>query len=207
VPKGRARSMGPCVRRDDVGGRTFQIATALPSRRPSARVLQSSCPQKRARGMRGRRLRPQPCVRNEKAHKRSHCGHTGNPGIPRANGFTVYFVVSPETGLYCLRHPREALASQELTPASGCQDATTSPSAPVSFVTNTFAAIASRTHVRDDRETPLLVARDDVTCAADFRKGSTTVACDRLTRRANQSFVPKQSGAQSQDLKLKITVP
>jgi hypothetical protein len=115
----RLRSMGPCVRRDDVGGRTFQIATALPSRRPSARVLQSSCPQKRARGMRGRRLRPQPCAQNEKAHKRSHCGHTGNPGIPRANGFTVYFVVSPETGLYCLRHPREALASQELDTSVG----------------------------------------------------------------------------------------
>jgi hypothetical protein len=35
-----------------------------------------------------------------------------------------------------------------------------SPSALVLFVTNTVASTASRTHVRDDRETPLLVARD-----------------------------------------------
>jgi hypothetical protein len=42
---------------------------------------------------------------------------TGTPrhsGIPRAMVLTVSFEFSPETGLFCLRHPREASASQEL---------------------------------------------------------------------------------------------
>jgi len=38
-----------------------------------------------------------------KAHKRSHHGHTGTPGIPRAMVLTVSFVLAPETGLGCLR--------------------------------------------------------------------------------------------------------
>src|ERR1700722_4172890 len=61
-----------------------------------------------------------------------------------------------------------------------------SPSASVLFVTGTFASTASRTHVRDDRETPLLVARDGATSAADFRIRSIADTCDRLARRANQ---------------------
>jgi hypothetical protein len=61
-----------------------------------------------------------------------------------------------------------------------------SPSASVLFVKSTFASTASRTHVRDDRETPLLVARDGWESAGDFRRGSTENACDRLARRANQ---------------------
>jgi hypothetical protein len=61
-----------------------------------------------------------------------------------------------------------------------------SPSAWVFFVKNTFASTASRTHVRDDRETPLWVARDGWESAGDFRNESIADACDRLARRANQ---------------------
>jgi hypothetical protein len=61
-----------------------------------------------------------------------------------------------------------------------------SPSALVLFVTNTVASTASRTHVRDDRETPLWVARDGRQSAGDFRDGSIADACDQLARRANQ---------------------
>jgi hypothetical protein len=43
-----------------------------------------------------------------------------------------------------------------LTPASRRQDHTTSPSAPAPFVKGAFASTASRTNVRDDRETPLM---------------------------------------------------
>ena len=64
-----------------------------------------------------------------------------------------------------------------------------SPSALVLFVTNTVASTASRTHVRDDRETPLWVARDGRQSAGDFRDGSIADACDQLARRANQQFV------------------
>jgi hypothetical protein len=38
-------------------------------------------------GNAGRAMRPQPCVRNKKAHKRSHHGHTGNTRHSPRNGF------------------------------------------------------------------------------------------------------------------------
>jgi hypothetical protein len=60
-----------------------------------------------------------------------------------------------------------------------------SPSASVLFVKSTTTSTASRANVRDDRETPLLVARDGATSAADFTSRSTADACDRLARRAN----------------------
>jgi hypothetical protein len=51
-----------------------------------------------------------------------------SPGIPYAMVLTVSFVLSPVTGLSC--HCRCAdIASANLTPASGRQDHTTSPSA------------------------------------------------------------------------------
>jgi hypothetical protein len=57
----------------------------------------------------------------------SHHGHAGSPGIPRAVVLTAYFALSPVTGLSCHRRPRND--SVNLTPASGRQDHTTSPSA------------------------------------------------------------------------------
>src|SRR6202012_4617419 len=55
----------------------------------------------------------------------------------------------------------------DLTPASGRQDHTTSPSAPAPFVralpcTDAAASIASPPNVRDDREAPLLRVQDGV---------------------------------------------
>jgi hypothetical protein len=38
-------------------------------------------------------------VQNKKAHKRSHHGYTGSPGIPCAMVLRVSFVLSPEGGL------------------------------------------------------------------------------------------------------------
>jgi hypothetical protein len=67
---------------------------------------------------------------------------------------TVSFALSPVTGLVCHRRLAKFI-SQSLTPASGRQDHTTSPSASVLFVRSTSASTASRTNVRDDRETPL----------------------------------------------------
>ena len=62
-----------------------------------------------------------------------------SPGTPRAMVLTVCFVVSPETGLSCLRRRRDAMSiGAGLIPASGYQDATTSPSA--------AGALVSRAH-------------------------------------------------------------
>jgi len=67
---------------------------------------------------------------------------------------TASFVISPVIGLFCHRRRRE-LVPANLTPASRRQDHTTSPSALALFVKSAAASIASRTNVRDDRETPL----------------------------------------------------
>src|SRR6202171_2382410 len=66
------------------------------------------------------------------AHECSHHRSTGTPGLPCAMVLTACFVLSPVTGLSCHRHPAEN--PRNLTPASGRQDHTTSPSASASFV-------------------------------------------------------------------------
>src|SRR5258708_23935117 len=47
------------------------------------------------------------------------------------------------------------ITSANLTPASGCQDHTTSPSAFVPFVNGTISVHRIPSRVRDDRDTPL----------------------------------------------------
>jgi hypothetical protein len=49
----------------------------------------------------------------------------------------------------------------DVAPASGRQDHTTSPSASGAFVLRAIRVHRSPPHVRDDRETPLRVRRDD----------------------------------------------
>src|SRR6202163_2202427 len=88
------------------------------------------------------------------AHECSHYRFTGTPGLPCAMGLTVSFVLSPVTGLVCHRH----LAGQiprNLTPASGRQDHTTSPSASAQFVKRAISVHRIPPRVRDDREPPL----------------------------------------------------
>jgi hypothetical protein len=76
----------------------------------------------------------------EKAHKHSHHGHTGTARHSPRNGFTGSFVLFPGTGLSCPRHRRKS-ASADLTPASGRQNHTTSPSA-----TSSVRLCAPRVH-------------------------------------------------------------
>jgi hypothetical protein len=82
---------------------------------------------------------------------------TGSDGINRLsprNGFTAYFVVSPETGLFCLRRSRKFTAKFDTSVGvSGRYDFT---------VRINIVRLATLTrpphpipHVRDDREPPL----------------------------------------------------
>ena len=59
-------------------------------------------------------------------------------GLPCAMVLTVSFVLSPATGLSCHCHPRK-FPFANLTPASGRQDHTTSPSALARFVKRTIS--------------------------------------------------------------------
>ena len=77
-----------------------------------------------------------------KVHERSHHEYTGTTRHSPRNGFTAYFVLSPVRRA-CLP-PSPALLPADLTPASGCQDHTTSPSASAPFVKSASASTASR---------------------------------------------------------------
>ena len=66
-------------------------------------------------------------VCNVESTRVSHHRHTASNGIPCAMVLTVFFVLSPVTGLSCHRHFADT--PRNLAPASGRQDHTTSPSA------------------------------------------------------------------------------
>ena len=111
-------------------------------------------------GKTGCALHPRSRVQN--AHSKNAHEHTGSAETLRPSlrsGFTAYFELSPVTALFCHRRPRGS-HRKNLTPASGCQDHTTSPSA-----SNIIRLVTCRVHripprVRDDREPPLCVGRD-----------------------------------------------
>jgi hypothetical protein len=108
------------------------------SERVCVRILAARCaralrrlPPSERRGRRESRVHAAPAVSRANCTKkrtRAYRFSGGNPAFP-ARWFTAYFALSPVTGLSCHRHPREDLLPANLTPASGCQDHTASPSA------------------------------------------------------------------------------
>jgi len=132
--------------------------------------------------MPGARCTHSPACEVGSAHGSSPQVHRDHPAFPHAMVLTASFVLSPVTGLVCHRRLRilavsvrsDRHASANLTPASGRQDHTTSPSAAIvsrqravnrSRIHRTRPAIPSRAkrcrvhriprRVRDDRDTPL----------------------------------------------------
>jgi hypothetical protein len=129
------------------------IHLRIPAAR-GVRVVQESSAQKEGAGKAGCPPHPQPRVQSKTKH--TSVVTTGSPvslGLPRAMVLTAYIALSPVTGLSCHRRPRK-LPSANLTPASGRQDHTTSPSAPATLVLRrcrvhriphpTFVTIAKR---------------------------------------------------------------
>jgi hypothetical protein len=93
------------------------------------------------RGRREYRVHAAPAVSCATVHERNAHEHTGSAEAIRhslRNGFTAYFVLSPVTGLSCHRRLRK-LPFANLTPASGRQDHTTSPSASGALVSSTIS--------------------------------------------------------------------
>src|SRR6202790_5641550 len=98
-------------------------------------------------------MRPRSRVQDAIENTHEHTGHTG---ITRH---------SPRDGLRLIsRSPRctgsfatvaRGVASTNLTPASGCQDHTTSPSASGTLVRSAIRVHRIPPRARDDRETPL----------------------------------------------------
>src|SRR3954470_8128832 len=102
------------------------------SRRECARVLRELFrPGKKGAGNAGRPMRPQPRVRNKKAHELVTTGSPKSPAFP-ARWF--YGLLRALPGDRACLPPSPADRSASLTPASGRQNHTTSPSAIMPFV-------------------------------------------------------------------------
>src|SRR6266487_4101455 len=98
-------------------------------------------------------MRPKPRVRMvNKAHEHSHHGHTGTTRHSPRNGFNGFLRALP--GDQACLTPSSALLIADLTPASGRQNHTTSPSASAPFVKGTARVHRIPPRVRDVR-TPL----------------------------------------------------
>jgi hypothetical protein len=95
-----------------------------------------------------------PRSRVQHAQKNAH-EHTGSAEAFRPSlrsGFTAYIALSPVTGF--LATVVGGILPANLTPASGRQNHTTSPSAFALFVKSASASTASHRAFRDDRERP-----------------------------------------------------
>ena len=148
--------MGPCVRRDDGLEYCVFIKHVFSfSRRVTPELCQNSSPEKqRAHGNAGCQ-----CTRslvcawgNKYAHEYSQRAIGIHPTFPHAMVYGLYRAL-PGDRLSC--HLRYADRSANLTPASGCQDHTTSPSASSAFVRSAIRVHRIPPRVRDDLEPPL----------------------------------------------------
>jgi hypothetical protein len=123
--------------------------------RPSFASIAALDNNKRAQGKPDARCtRGLVCKTCTKKRTRAYRFSGGNPAFP-AQWFTAYSALSPVTGLSCHRRQREVLLPANLTPASGRQDHTASPSARVTLVSRNFRVHRIPPRVRDDREPPL----------------------------------------------------
>src|SRR6266853_1509409 len=83
-------------------------------------------------------------MQNEKAYEQVTTGSPERSGLPCAMVLTGSFALSLVTGLVC-HHRQRKISSANLTPASGRQDHTTSPSANAApRQERRFASTASR---------------------------------------------------------------
>jgi hypothetical protein len=168
------------------------FAHALPARGPhAARVFKNkSLGKSEGAGNAGRSLRPQPRVRKIKSTPSKSTTVTPvSPGIPRAMVLTGSFVVSSVNRAFLPPSPRNAKHCRELIPASGYQDAKTSPSAIHALVRRarrvhriphpTFVTIAKRpsSRARNARKTAFdLPDATRQTPAALWHDGQITLA-------------------------------
>ena len=166
---------------------SVQTADARPrSRGTTCPRLAFRCPSKgREQGMPDARcIRGLVCKMDKRKRTRAYRFSGGNPAFP-ARWFTAYSALSLVTGLSC-HHRRWKLVSVDLTPASGRQDHTASPSA---LSAARLAPPKRPSHpapnVRDDRDTPLLSRRDGREVIADLGVAAMPSGCGKLARRAN----------------------
>jgi hypothetical protein len=134
------------------------------SERVCVRILAARCaralrrlPPSERRGRRESRVHAAPAVSCANMHKKTH---TSIQVQRRQSGFpcaVVYglFRALPGDRAFLPPSPLRSLLLKNLTPASGCQDHTASPSATATFVIRRHRVHRIPPRVRDDREPPL----------------------------------------------------
>jgi hypothetical protein len=153
------------------------------------------------------------CARDGGRGAHEHTGTAGALRHSPRNGFTAYAELSPETNSFCLRHRRidgvgkpgrASYASADLTPATGARttwfcrtlQCRSSAAPPVRSRAKARPAIRLKrsgrcrvhripTHVRDDRDTPLLAGRNGRGCRADLGAGRRSIFLKRGLDGAN----------------------
>src|SRR5260221_6745605 len=122
-----------------------------------ARALRRSNPLKATRGRRESRVRAAPAVSCAKMHKKTHTSiqvQRRQSGFPCAVGYGLFRALPGDRAFLPPSSPRSLLL-KNLTPASGRQDHTASPSATTAFVIRRFRVHRIPPRVRDDRDPPL----------------------------------------------------
>jgi hypothetical protein len=134
------------------------------SRHDTPEVCMSLVPP-RDRGRREDRVHAAPAVSCARCTKQNAHEHTGSAEAFRPslrNGFNGFLRALPGDRLVVTVAPKKRWLPENLTPASGRQDHTTSPYASMHSSARHLiapalkASIASRALVRDDRDTPLM---------------------------------------------------
>jgi hypothetical protein len=158
----RDARQGALLRMRPPGEFPIQLSNSARTRRRiaaarCARALRDRRPRNKQEGAgkAGCALHPRSRVQmGRKKRTRAYRSSGGNPAFP-ARWVTAYSELSPVTGLSCHRRPRKVLLFANLTPASGRQDHTASPSAPPALVVRRPRVHRIPPRVRDDRDPPL----------------------------------------------------
>jgi len=114
-------------------------------------------PSQATRGRRESRVRAAPAVSCAKMHKKTHTSiqvQRRQSGFPCAVGYGLFRALPGDRAFLPPSSPRSLLL-KNLTPASGRQDHTASPSATTAFVICCLRVHRIPPRVRDDRDPPL----------------------------------------------------
>jgi hypothetical protein len=155
-----------------------------------ARVLHEPCPpeRQRAQGRPGARCtRGLACKFAIKKRTRAYRFSGNTPAFP-AQWFYGLLRALPGDRAFLPPSSLRSLLLKNLTPASGCQDHTTSPSATCAVRLPCAVVSTASRPALVTWPTPLCVGRDGAKCAADLRVRSIPTGCDISTRRANQQL-------------------
>src|SRR5450756_1021318 len=123
-----------------------------------------------SRGRRESRVRAAPAVSCAKMHKKTHTSiqvQRRQSGLPCAMVYDLFRAL-PGDRAFLPPSPAKTFALANLTPASGRQDHTASPSAPPALVSRRLHVHRIPPRVRDDREPPLSSGETGRACNGDL---------------------------------------